>query len=1264
MPNKEVASSQSPHAPRRRPRRLPRILLAVALIAAGAAAALVVAVRSLDQPWLKRRIQALVRSNSGLDLDYRATHVGAAGLRIEDLVILSPPSLRVCAPELARVGEIEARWSVTSLTRSDGPKLQVLSLRGVALTLVGDARRGSSLDIATSPAPSPPKPATPLSRQVATLLEKPPLVGRVELQGARLTLIRAADGRVEERVDLSGLGALLAFDQESSGSWRLSAAIGSEKAPLELALERAGRGRARLSLALEAAATASSAKAFVDLRALEQTLVPVLSMERLLRLEATARFDPAAGRTELTLASLQAADDSVRAKAALVIPDRGGPLLSEAEGEIDAVRALSHVPEGLLPIDIEGGHVSFRVRALELASAPRLGPAGEAHLEASTRRLKVPLNGRGIDATQVKLELDAKPKEGAALAGRAALSLDKLLLAEGPRRVEADRIEATLDALAASDGTWNGQAGVRLAALAASVGPSISAAQAHLGLRIRGLSLAPTAPLGTRGEVQLTAGASSLAVDAAPWRVRATDLGLEGGTRLAGAAPSSIDLDLPVRALQLSGPGGRALSSTPLQLHLHAAEVSPDPSRPLRTRGKAKLGLELGALRASLDLMKQADAVDYTLLANAASLAAAQSLLPEAERWKLPWERLALSLQSSGRVERLTSPAPKLTERSELQIDKPGLTLAAGAGSAERLALTLRSEGDLARHHAGAELSVHKLALDGEPHGDVRLSLSAQIDAAARSLRFELNGAGDSGPSGEARIAADFDPRAKKLSYDVAARLGRLAPFAPFLKGIDVARLETAIAARGWLAGVVDEVGADGALMLAPHPLATLGAEGTFDVLLKGFGWNGGDQAIAVPVARLQGELEAAEGHSVLRGDLKVDSARFVLGERALEFADVNDHWELQSADLAAGEVELDQRVRVGSARQSFAAGYPVGELSIAIKASRDRDGTVRAPLVQVDNPAAGTSLMMSGRAEAGALRRAVSLRAELHQDLARAWSERERFEGRGSLGVRLRVSSADLRTFHTRASARFTGADLRLPKAGWAVESLDAEIPAEASVIFGAGGPALRFESGNSPFAQPSYKDQQPLQERRTFLSIARLTTPAGVVAPVAGNLEVSRGAVLLSQLELGVRKGLVAGQCELLFQGQEPTLIARVRASGVESSRGEPFDGNIAVSVSTRERRVEGRAEILRIGRRHLLDLLDIQDPYRADPSLNRIRTALALGYPEHVRLTFRQGFANLDVAFGGLARLLRVEEVRGIPVGPLLDKALAPLSKEKRP
>ena len=287
-----------------------------------------------------------------------------------------------------------------------------------------------------------------------------------------------------------------------------------------------------------------------------------------------------------------------------------------------------------------------------------------------------------------------------------------------------------------------------------------------------------------------------------------------------------------------------------------------------------------------------------------------------------------------------------------------------------------------------------------------------------------------------------------------------------------------------------------------------------------------------------------------------------------------------------------------------------------------------------------------------------------MQQDLARAWAVREAFEGSGKLTMQLHVDSADLRIFHALVEAQLVGAQLSLPGAGVKIENLNAEIPVQADVSTGPKGLSLLTQSGGSAFSQLRFADQHPFQSRRSYISIAKLTTPVVSIAPLAGNLEISRGVIQLSQLELGVRHGLVTGQCALHYQGKDPTLVARVRASGVESSHGEPFDGNLAVSISTRERSVEGRAEILRIGSRHLLDLLDFQDPHRADGSLNTIRTALALGYPDHVRLSFNHGFASLKVTFGGVAQVLKLDEVRGIPVGPLLDKVLARVLAKEEP
>jgi hypothetical protein len=99
--------------------------------------------------------------------------------------------------------------------------------------------------------------------------------------------------------------------------------------------------------------------------------------------------------------------------------------------------------------------------------------------------------------------------------------------------------------------------------------------------------------------------------------------------------------------------------------------------------------------------------------------------------------------------------------------------------------------------------------------------------------------------------------------------------------------------------------------------------------------------------------------------------------------------------------------------------------------------------------------------------------------------------------------------------------------------------------------------------------------------------------------------------------------------------------------------------VLISGKDRSVNGRAEIVRIGNRHLLDLLDLGDPHHADPATNRIRYALGLGYPKNVRVSFNQGFGRLRIAMGGPAQLLSIDEVRGIPMGPIIDRAIESMS-----
>jgi translocation and assembly module TamB len=257
-------------------------------------------------------------------------------------------------------------------------------------------------------------------------------------------------------------------------------------------------------------------------------------------------------------------------------------------------------------------------------------------------------------------------------------------------------------------------------------------------------------------------------------------------------------------------------------------------------------------------------------------------------------------------------------------------------------------------------------------------------------------------------------------------------------------------------------------------------------------------------------------------------------------------------------------------------------------------------------------------------------------------------------------VQSADLQLFRTTADVRVARASVTLPRSRVELAGIDGEIPINLDLTVDRRGVKLLRGTSANPYSVLRFADQHPLLQRSSFLSIASIKTPMISIAPLAGNLQIEQNVVSLSQLELGVRGGRVTGQCILDWAGKKSMLRLHARASGLKSSHGERFDGNAAVVISAADRSIDGRADILSIGRRHLLDLLDVSDPLHTDASINRIRRALAFGYPDRVRLGFDQGFASMKITVGGAARLIRIDELKGIPIGPLLDKAFVPLSR----
>ncbi len=1270
MPAPEPTTPDS--LPWRNPWRRRALIAAAAIVAALALAIATVVVisGSLDQTWVKSRVQALARSSAGLEIDYRAARLGISGLHLEDVVVLSPEAMRPLAPELARIGELDVRWTISSLLGRDDQLVKAVSLRKVALTVVRDERGVTSLDLLSGPESKPPPPPIPLSHQAAENLGTASLLARLDLEDLTATLVRSEKGQMAERMALHGFSAHLTTQRANAG-WAIRFEAGTSDAPLELWLDREEQGAARLKLRLAIAADPGNAEVAVDVRAVEQTLVPDFDVESLVHLDAKAHFDPAKGLTTLSLTRAEAADGAITAKATVELPDAGAPLVRLATGEVDLSKAIRHLPAGMVPAKLAGGRLTYDIAELKLGPTPGLAPTGKVAIDGALQGLEAAVAGGNLVSSSAQLRVSATPGPGGGMNAVAKASFGDIHARLASRRLDAGGVKVDIEGSLTSRGTWNVDLELRLERLDGAAGATVAAQAARLGAKIKELQFNPEAPEKTAGDIDLKVEFGSLSASNAAFRVLASKLAFDARSHLDGAAPYSADLDLSSGELQLSRAGEPPLVRDPVRIHLGLENAAPDLEQAIRSTGVVRLALEVGATKATVAVTKKAaEAADYTLTADAPSLAQLQALGSMFPDWRLPWDQTSFAIRSNGHVGRLGSSSPLLRERTELRIEKVGVKGPSAQARADGFDLTLSSEGDRSLQTVEAELGYRALQVGEARIGDGKLVTSAAFDLSAPTFRMRVDSTGDSGPTGALAATAAFDRDRGALTFDLTARVGRLPAIAPLLEGmgsmagVGLERLEVSAVAHGTLTGAIQSIGRDGKVVVAPKPFASVGGESKLELKVGGLSYHSGDLAVEAPAIAWTADFHGTPELRTLLSDLRIESLHAAQGRNQVDLAGFSDSLEISSADPLAGELDLRQQLAVRDLRQNAVRGYPIGEMGLSVRARRERDGTVRISELTFDNRAAGTLLALHGRLEITGERRAIALSGQLDQDLGRAWRREQIFKGSGKARVQWSLESTDLHVFRTLAEARISDAQLRLPEKQVEIDALDADVPIAATFTYDSKGLTLLHESRANPFAELRFADQHPFKSRRSFLSIGRLATPAVTIAPLAGNLEIAHGVVSLSQLELGVRNGRVTGECSLNLNGKDSVVVAHVRASGVESSYGEPFDGNLAVSFSARERSLDGRAEILRIGRRHLLDLLDFQDPHRTDGSLNRIRRALDLGYPDHVRLSFSHGFASLGVTFGGLARLVRVDEVRGIPVGPLIDKALADETTTEEP
>ncbi|WNG45375.1 hypothetical protein F0U60_15640 [Archangium minus] len=1221
---------ESPGAGRLR-RRLARIIAGVLLLPVATLALVLVtavaALHLLDRPWLKQRIVSRVEAATGLQLDYQTVQVVLlSGLRLEGLVVRTPSPFQSVAPELLRVGTLEAQWSPGSLL-SGTTLVERVAVRDVALTLVADDAGPTSLTGLMGPeAPEPPPIEAPLgaSQQVAALLASAPPVGKVDVSGVLLGYVRVRKGEVLEHWSLRGLAAAVETKHQDDG-WKVFAEIGQTGTPLPLELSREGpaipSASARLELTLSAEAGASGARARVDLDVARQTFDPQFTVRTLLHGSASAKFDSEKQHIAIELDRTQLTD-SAEVQAQLVLPDAADvpPVVTRALADVELGRLLQQVPADWRPFSIERGKVHLDAQEVTLSAMPQLGAQGKLGLDADVAALQLVQDELRVALGGGRVSLVATPDPQKGLTAQLAFALQGLDV-RGPTTLRVPKASGELK-----------------------------------GHQLRP---DPSSPIKVAGDAALSGMVDALDVRASGTRATAERLGFQLHAPLAGEPPFALKADVPVGALQVVTADGREVLNGPVHMTLNASEVFPQLDEPRLSRARARLELDVGTMHASMDATKGTDDVAYTLAVQTPDLVAARPFIPESVAARIPWKHLAVNLASTGKLAALFSSSPRLEHRTELRLQRPGWDDV----SASNLAVVMHSRGDSWRHKGEVDLQIEGLRVGENDVGSQHQTLTLDLDRRKPSLRLGLTSQAGLKIALDAALA--FDRKARALRCDVKGDIPPIGALAPLLAKaqvpaeLDPSQLALNVELHGTLLGVITNIASDGTPSLAPAPLRTASFDGKAVVDVRGIRWRQEAQSINLPALHWQLESLADGPRRIVHSNLTVEKLAVRMSDRRLSFADVSsDTTATFTEKREAGEIELKQHLKVRSLEQRPALPYPVQELEWSFSALREPNGVIHIPDLQLSNGGTSTQLKAKGRLELSDDRRRLSVRGELAQDLSKL--ARPGFlESSGKVTVDFRVASPNLVVFQTLSDLLLQNVNLRLPESGIAIEMLDGNVPLTENVAFYEGQMRLLSDIDVNPYSMLRFADQHPLLSRNGFVSVGSITTPLISIAPLAGNLSINQNMVSLSQLEMGVRGGRITGQCVLDWRGKHSTLEARVRATGVKSSRGEPFDGNAAVVISGKDRSVTGRAEILRIGNRHLLDLLDLEDPHHTDPATNRVRYALGLGYPEHVRVSFNHGFGRLSITMGGLARLISIDEIRGIPMGPIVDRVIDSLS-----
>jgi translocation and assembly module TamB len=697
---------------------------------------------------------------------------------------------------------------------------------------------------------------------------------------------------------------------------------------------------------------------------------------------------------------------------------------------------------------------------------------------------------------------------------------------------------------------------------------------------------------------------------------------------------------------------------------------------PLPVSGRVTLTGLVDELDIAATAWAKDDAAGTDLTVKIGKLSTLARWLPDMESHGIRLERAGMEASVSGRYRNLGRTG-KLelahtvaATLSRFTMQRPGLAL-----ESPLIEMHAEHNGFDTSHKLAVEIDLGRARINGLPvDTNPRLTAGAEYTEAAMHAHADFR----MGPAVALSIQATFDPSSGWLTHRSRVAIDRATVLNAWIPKqireqypIDWSRFTGSLEQQGRVHGLFVMRDTQKVPALTDGPLNRLAAEQSLALEVHGAAIDDGTMAVDLPQCSLNVSGSQHAGHLTGSADLKVPRLNIVHNGGDVRVASMTQHVDFSAdSNPADGDVELRMTWALQNVRQNYLPFYPISDVTISGRAHLSRLETFVLDDFTLHNKGGGTHITLSkslNRAgtssSSGTSRqslRELTLTGRLTQSLQELSQPSGAFQGRGLVTAPLTVYSSDGTLFNIAAAVEMDDVSVNVPRSGLSIEAMSGRIQLDETVEWDADdGLSVVHDSERNHFSTSRYQDTQPFLANQSVFKIDRVRWQERTMGPIIGSLHVKNNVFALNKLRIQKDEGTISGQMIFDYAPGAEQITFRGNVTGVQvgASR-QRLDGNLAFTFVPARLELDGRIQILRLTRQHLEDMLDLLDPFREDTGLNRLRFALALGYPKFARMELSQGLAALKVDLGGIGALLTIDEIRGIALGPFMTRHIEPL------